>query len=531
MDSSSVRQTVNRRESGNEDRNRGRRGNVLLLFTLMLPALLLPIVGLAIDGTMLYIVQAKLSAAVDGAALGAGRLLGTAADPEEIAGEFLGANFPDGYWGSRNLVPIINVSRTLSSYRISVGATVEAPLMFARILGRQQTAVASSAVATRRESRIVLALDRSGSMTGQIASLRASAKDFTNRFVADVDQMGLVAYSTSAVVGYPPTRPYDPSATSLGGPNVNFQYSQSGGSMLDMIDAMAANGGTNMSEALSLAYTEIRKADNRDHDPIKLNAIVLFTDGIPTAMTATLNDPAHNSLKPKGNNASTQSKCTYNPGTAGTPSTLMTGALVSSGYPSNSLSNVYGIGPYRLGITYNTSPANTALYWMQHPYASQTDNNKLTPATPISSCTYLQAAAGSTDLKDLAKIPTLDYYGNSTDDGIVYKGSLPYNKYKTTYDPNSPTSGYHLGIASWNATDNAAKRILSDPSLNIRIYVIAYRGSDGVDSYLLKRVANAFDAVGHVPFWQTGLYVEASDAEGLQRAFETVAADILRLAE
>ena len=41
---------------------------------------------------MLYIVQAKLSAAVDGAALGAGRLLGTQANPQEIAGEFLRAN-------------------------------------------------------------------------------------------------------------------------------------------------------------------------------------------------------------------------------------------------------------------------------------------------------------------------------------------------------------------------------------------------------------------------------------------------------
>ena len=60
----------------------------------MLPTVLIPLVGLAIDGSRLYIVQAKLASAVDGAALGAGRLLGTTANTTEIAGEFLNANFP-----------------------------------------------------------------------------------------------------------------------------------------------------------------------------------------------------------------------------------------------------------------------------------------------------------------------------------------------------------------------------------------------------------------------------------------------------
>ena len=48
-----------------------RRGSAMMLFALMLPAALVPLVGLAIDASRLYIVQAKLSAAVDGAALGA----------------------------------------------------------------------------------------------------------------------------------------------------------------------------------------------------------------------------------------------------------------------------------------------------------------------------------------------------------------------------------------------------------------------------------------------------------------------------
>src|SRR5262245_1791268 len=79
---------------------RGERGATLILVSTMLPLFLIPIVGLAIDSTVLYIVQAKLSSAADGAALGAGRLLGTNADTKEIAGEFLKANFPRNFWGS-----------------------------------------------------------------------------------------------------------------------------------------------------------------------------------------------------------------------------------------------------------------------------------------------------------------------------------------------------------------------------------------------------------------------------------------------
>ena len=112
-----------------------RRGSAMILFTLMIPAVLLPLVGLAIDGSRLYIVQAKLSEAVDGAALGAGRLLGTTANTTEIAGEFLNANFPSGFWGSNNLTPTISYTTSFTSHTITVSATANVPLLFLRILG------------------------------------------------------------------------------------------------------------------------------------------------------------------------------------------------------------------------------------------------------------------------------------------------------------------------------------------------------------------------------------------------------------
>jgi nucleoid DNA-binding protein len=73
--------------------------------------LLIPMVGLAIDGGGAYLVKSKLSSAVDGAALAAGRLMGTppgASVATQIsyasttAQQFLAANFPTNFFLARN---------------------------------------------------------------------------------------------------------------------------------------------------------------------------------------------------------------------------------------------------------------------------------------------------------------------------------------------------------------------------------------------------------------------------------------------
>src|SRR4051794_17923169 len=144
----------------------GERGNVMLLLALALPLMILPMVGLAIDATVCYLVQAKLSAAVDGASLGAGRLLGTTADPVEIAGEFLNANFQTGvtgFWGANTMVKTITYTPGTTK-TIYVDANVRVPLLFMRVIGKSYAVVAATATATRRDSRMVLVIDRSGSM-------------------------------------------------------------------------------------------------------------------------------------------------------------------------------------------------------------------------------------------------------------------------------------------------------------------------------------------------------------------------------
>jgi Flp pilus assembly protein TadG len=494
----------------------------MVLFTTMLPTLLLPVVGLAIDGSRLYIVQAKLAGAVDGAALGAGRLLGTTANTVEIAGEFLNANFPAGFWGTTNLTPNITYSKTITTNTITVSATVSTPLLFMRMFGQSVSSVAASAVATRRETRIELVLDRSGSMVGELASLQGLAKQFTSSFISGYDELGLVAYGDSGVVGYPTTRPYNASPTSAGGPNTNFETTQTNGNMLDMIGYLQASGATNMAEGLWLAYLELQKADHIDNDPTRLNAIVLFTDGVPTAMSANLNDPSNlpgsNSLK-----STSQSSCKYNPGTVGDVTTQMIGWIGAWGMPT---STGYGSGLYRLASAANDS--NTAKYWMQTPTA---DMNLINPSKPVTGCKYLQATQSNGDLNDLRQIPPNDYWGNSTSDGTAYQASVAYNNFNTAYSSTNLSNGYHLAIACWNATDNAAKRILADTNLNVTIFTIGYTGDGGVDTALLKRLANTKDSSNHTSSWQTGLYEAAADTNGLALAFQTVASAILRLAK
>ena len=118
----------------------------MVLFVLTLPVVM-GLVGLAVDGTILYVVEAKLSSSVDGAALGAGRLVGTDANPSEIAGEFLQANYPPAYWGSSNLQSSTTATVSSGLTTVTVNASVQVPLIFMRMFNVNTATVYGNAVA------------------------------------------------------------------------------------------------------------------------------------------------------------------------------------------------------------------------------------------------------------------------------------------------------------------------------------------------------------------------------------------------
>ena len=75
---------------------RGDRGFALIYIALLL-TLLLIFAGLAVDSGRAYMVKAQLTKAVDGAALGAARMLNSN-DPRAQAVEIFNANYPPGYF-------------------------------------------------------------------------------------------------------------------------------------------------------------------------------------------------------------------------------------------------------------------------------------------------------------------------------------------------------------------------------------------------------------------------------------------------
>ncbi len=125
--------------------------------------------------------------------------------------------------------------------------------------------------------------------------------------------------------------------------------------MLTTIGAMQVGTDTNTSEAVWLAYQELKKASAIDNDTTKANVIVLFTDGVPNGFTAYLNDPKNNAV-------SSSSNCYYNPSTG--TSNQMIGWIATAGNATDitffSPVSSTGNGFYN-PLIFNTSHTN--YYW------------------------------------------------------------------------------------------------------------------------------------------------------------------------
>ena len=243
------------------------RGVALIYMAVALTTLLLS-TGLAVDTGRAYIVKAQLSKAVDGAALGAARMLNSG-NPRGEATRIFNANFPLGYLGTSEdedptAAPGFFDLKTIAASGVNVvtvTASAKLPTTFMKLANFNDLTVTSKGEATRRMVDLSLVLDVSSSIGWRWPAVRDASRAFVNAFDAANDRIALVTYGNGA-------RVIDAMPAAHGFNKV--------GVMADIPNALPG-GSTNMVEGLYRGWDELRAVANGQQSGLRV--IVLFTDG------------------------------------------------------------------------------------------------------------------------------------------------------------------------------------------------------------------------------------------------------------
>ncbi|MBV9307541.1 MAG: VWA domain-containing protein [Acidobacteriaceae bacterium] len=524
-------------------RKKGERGATIILFTFLTVLLLIPVIGLAIDGAIVMWEKARLSSSVDAAAYAAGRSLSIGTDVNSArtaaaatATTYFNANFQPGSMGTTvpQFTPQVPPPAQ-GLWTITVDAQVDVPLYFLRILGFSQASLSAHSQVSRKNVNIIVVLDRSASLSlydggASCRAMIASAQNFTNMFVPGQDMLGLVTFQTTASVDFAPDLNFKTKATYM--PGVN--------GMPQLIGQIQCVGYTNTVSALNLAYTQIQAINQ----PGALNIIVFFSDGRPDAITAsfTAKSATDNRDVPNPNTPDQSS-----PPSTCTSGNAMTGVLVAfDEYPDRAASTL-GILPTSTSPINSTLPStggNQPPYYGLFPYpindsstqgcTFSASNNQSVSFGNITRPSHntLYCSGSSCDVrKDIYVIPNQDVNGNATN---------------TNYRPLSQPDGLFSSCASQagcirpdtatgvvNASLNAAyeqvKAIRRDKTLNPIIYSIGL--GQYIDTGFMQDVANDSAAPNHDPTSPTGQYVYAPTPSQLSSAFQQIASQVLRISQ
>ncbi len=484
------------------------KGIAIMLMAFML-IFTIPIVGLAIDAGMLYLIRAKLSAACDAAALATARNLNLGLTlAEQTAGAtqrgtaFFNANFPVGYMGTTSATPTITVTQaTLNTLNVTATATANAPLYFMRYIGTSAALASSTGRASRRDVNLILVLDRSGSMQGQpCADMISASKTFVNMFVNGRDRLGMISFGASVYNAYAPTK----------------QFKDSGALLTSAIDQVTCSGWTNTSQAYWNAYQQLVGINQ----PLALNMIVFFTDGVPTAFTArfpikTLADQRRD----------------YSGGPCGGTGVYCNVPKSTCRDDTGKESYQWGWGTFapKLGVItggdINNSSGDTN--GLVNPVATSYTGEPMIASSKRTNCQMSQAQKRAR--YDLAYVPWQDANGLNTtgyQSGLLTNGSG--HAYQGYLRLDRPTNIAKIGM---NLADNAAATARNNPDLGIVTYTIGLGSNGGVDDELLQRMANDLDSSSYDNTKVNGLYIFAPSSADLGNAFARIASEILRLAQ
>jgi Flp pilus assembly protein TadG len=240
-------------------------------FTLFYMAVFLTVlcifVGLAVDTGRAYVVQAQLSKAVDGAALGAARALNSG-NPQTEAGTIYRANFPNGWMGTSSSTNpgdagfyTMTTVTTTGLNVVTVTASAVVPTTFMKLANLNQVTVNATGQATRRMVDLSLVIDVSGSIGWRWPYVQSAAQTFVDSFSASSDRLSLIFFGNGARVidAMPAGRGFDKAKV-----------------MAD-IPGTLPGGSTNMVEGVYRGWDELRSVANGQQSGLRI--LVLFTDG------------------------------------------------------------------------------------------------------------------------------------------------------------------------------------------------------------------------------------------------------------
>ncbi|MFN0107021.1 MAG: VWA domain-containing protein [Bryobacteraceae bacterium] len=488
---------------GRESRERG----IAVMLTAMMLLFTIPAMGLAIDAGLMYVIRGRLTAACDAASLATARNLNMGLTLSEqtasavVRGNaFFSANFPTGYLGTTGTTPTITVAQTnLSTLTVTTSATSNSPLYFMRILGGTTAVAGAVGKASRRDVNMMLVLDRSGSMSGQpCADMITAAKTFVNMFVNGRDTMGLITFGSAVYLAYPPS--------------VNFKDPSN--LLTTKIDSITCGGWTNTSYSYYSAYQQLQTLN----EPLALNMIVFFTDGVPTAFTAafpikTVSDSRYGD----GYTCGTGSTCTLSKSKCND----------DAGYAPSHAS--WGTFAPKIGVMTggNINNGTGDTNGLANPVATSFSTSDPILTSGVTACAFTEDAVRAR--RDLAYIPETDVNGISTNsyEGVTNYTAAghPYLNKKRLDKPNN------ISRVAINVADNAATAIRSNTTLNVVTYTIGLDGNGGIDPVLLKRMANDLTANNYDNTKVAGVYAYAPNSSDLNQAFARIASEILRLAQ
>ena len=277
-------------------RVRNQRGVVVYVTALMM-VMIVPVVGLAIDTTILYVDKARLQSAVDGAALAGAKALARGSDDtaqknnaKTEAATYVMLNYPVNFFYTSSVTvdqtaDIIIDTSVAQQRTVKVTAHATIPTLFMRYLNFTSTNIVASATTVRRDVNIALVVDRSGSLqvTGSCQAVIQSATNFVNKFSNGRDFLSLTTFASSTNTDFPIAS--------------NFQTATV--PVTTMLSNIVCQGSTSSAMALWYGYDQLVGLNQ----PGALNLILFFTDGKPTGVN--VNMPVSNSSSCTNAHAST----------------------------------------------------------------------------------------------------------------------------------------------------------------------------------------------------------------------------------